>query len=209
LISASMEGIRREFCATGSSKNSPGCVWNATNPSLSASAKQMAPCVHTMNPHTRLTSENTQNGKGIFASTPFLKNELIFQFCGEYYTYAQLPQPYNTIEDHYMQIGHNLYIGPSGDFDDLFNHSCEPNAGITIRGTNVQLIAIRDISPTEEITWDYSTTMDENDWEMNCACGSKNCRGRIRDFKHLPQALQEKYRLLKIVPTFILENLSV
>lgn len=96
-------------------------------------------------------------------------------------------------------------MGPSGDTDDFFNHSCAPNAGLKIDG-KVFLIAIQNIANGDEITWDYSTTMDADDWEMDCNCGSKNCRGRIRDFKYIPQDTQKRYLDLGIVPEYISKN---
>lgn len=105
-----------------------------------------------------------------------------------------------------MQIGENLYMGPSGNIDDFFNHSCNPNSGLKINGKKVFLIAIEDIKKDDEITWDYSTTMDEDDWEMDCNCDSKNCRGRIRDFKYLPSDIQKRYLDLGIVPEYISKN---
>jgi len=54
-------------------------------------------------------------------------------------------------------------MGPSGGVDDFFNHSCDPNAGLQIDGQKVWLVAIKNITQGEEITWDYSTTMDEDD----------------------------------------------
>jgi len=97
-------------------------------------------------------------------------------------------------------------MGPSGEVDDFFNHSCDPNAGLKITVTKAVLIAIKDISPGQEITWDYSTTMDEDDWEINCNCGSNNCRGKIRDFKYLPPEIQQKYLTLDIVPEYIVRK---
>lgn len=41
-----------------------------------------------------------------------------------------------------------------------FNHSCNPNS--FIKGKN-ELVALRDIKKGEEITFDYSTTMDDNE----------------------------------------------
>lgn len=78
--------------------------------------------------------------------------------------------------DRYIQVGEDKYLGPSGDFDDFINHSCDPNSGIQIKGKKVVLLAIKDIKQNEEITWDYSTTMDEDDWEMDCQCGCLKCR---------------------------------
>lgn len=155
-----------------------------------------------------LIVRKTQNGKGVFANKDFKKNEFILEFRGDLYTSEELPTPYNKTEDRYMQIGENLYIGPSGDIDDFLNHSCDPNSGVKINGKKVFLIAIKEIKKNEEITWDYSTTMDEDDWEMNCNCGSKSCRGRIRDFKYLPSDIQKKYLDLGIVPEYIQKNLQ-
>ena len=147
-------------------------------------------------------------GKAVFANKDFKKGEEIIEFNGKLFTYEQLPIPYDEVEDHYVQIDKNLYMGPSGGVDDFFNHSCNPNSGIKIKGKRVILIAIKDIEKREEITWDYSTTMDEDEWEMECICESKNCRKRIRDFKYLPKKIQQKYIKLGIVPKYILENLK-
>ena len=45
--------------------------------------------------------------------------------------------------------------------------------------------------------------MNKDGWEMNCNCGSNNCRGKIRDFKYLPPEIQQKYLTLDIVPEYI------
>lgn len=51
--------------------------------------------------------------------------------------------------------------------------------------------------------------MNEYDWEMSCACLNKNCRKIIRDFKHLPEKIQQKYIDLGLVPKYILESLKI
>jgi len=153
-----------------------------------------------------LIVKNTKNGRGVFANRNFKKGEAIFEFHGNFCTYEESPTPYNEVEDHFVQIGENLYMGPSGNIDDFFNHSCNPNSGLKINGKKVFLIAIEDIKKDDEITWDYSTTMDEDDWEMDCNCDSKNCRGRIRDFKYLPSDIQKRYLDLGIVPEYISKN---
>ena len=93
-----------------------------------------------------------------------------------------------------LQIGPDLYLGGSGGLDDCVNHSCQPNAGMIIKGTEVNLIAITDIPAGSEIFFDYSTTMDEDDFEFDCLCGAPLCRGRVRDFKHLSPALRAHLR---------------
>lgn len=60
---------------------------------------------------------------------------------------------------------------------DWINHSCAPNTGLM---GAVSLVALRRIEPGEEITFDYATADGSPYDEFDCACGSPECRGRIR-----------------------------
>ena len=102
-----------------------------------------------------------------------------------------------------MQVNDEKYIDMK-ESSRCINHSCNPNSGLVFKKNKIMLTAIRTIRKYEEITWDYSTTMDEDEWEMDCLCGNKNCRKRIRDFKYLPRRIQQKYIKLGIVPKYIL-----
>jgi hypothetical protein len=66
----------------------------------------------------------------------------------------------------------------------FINHSCEPNLGYDGADT---IIALRAISPGEEIRMDYGTYSFSFDHEFTCACGSWSCRGAVRrdDWKTL------------------------
>lgn len=156
-----------------------------------------------------LILKNAKFGKGVFAQRKFFSGEKILEFHGKTFTFEELPKPYESVSDHYMQIGETLYMGPSGEFDDYLNHSCEPNSGIRGEGGALLLIAIRDIAPGEEITWDYSTHLHENfGWTMECGCASTNCRKVIGDFQHLPPELQKRYLNMGIVIPFIAKKYS-
>lgn len=144
----------------------------------------------------------------VFANKDFLKGEEIIEFKGKLFTFKSLPTPYNEVDDHYVQIDNDLYMGPSGGLDDFFNHACDPNSGLKIDEKKVILIAIKSIKTGQEITWDYSTTIDEDEWEMDCTCKSRNCRKKIKDFKYLSKEIQQKYIKLGVVPKFILKNLE-
>jgi hypothetical protein len=148
------------------------------------------------------------SGKGVFANREFKKGETVLYFEGKIFRRSELPIPYDSVDDRYMQVGPDTYLGPSGKYDDFVNHSCNPNCGIMNENGKWKLVAIKRIKRGEEITFDYSTTMDEDEWEMDCNCQAKNCRKRIRDFKYLPPKIQKKYISLGIVPEFILKNLK-
>ncbi|MEK6807756.1 MAG: SET domain-containing protein-lysine N-methyltransferase [Nanoarchaeota archaeon] len=70
----------------------------------------------------------------------------------------------------------------------LVNHSCNPNAGIK---DDKLLIAIKNIRKNEQILSDYSTTMDEDYFTMQCECDEPNCRKIVKDFKYLQQKPEE------------------
>src|SRR5262249_32716345 len=73
------------------------------------------------------------------------------------------------------------------------NHSCDPNTNVqTIDGKRV-VIALRGISPGEEVTYEYCINGD-GDTVWNCDCGAARCRKTINsDFFRLPLELQRKY----------------
>lgn len=101
-----------------------------------------------------------------------------------------------------LQLGRWVYL----DLDvrsRVVNHSCVPNAGL--RSDRI-LVALRDINAGEEICYDYSTTMSERRWTMECACGESRCRGTIGDFHDLPMSLQQNYLRLGVVQSFIVEE---
>jgi len=92
-----------------------------------------------------------------------------------------------------IQIDDEFFICPPNREEliktGVFNHSCEPNCGIS---GNIKIIAIRDIKPGEELTFDYAFT--ESFFEpFKCNCRTLTCRKVIKpdDWKDLK--LQRKF----------------
>lgn len=160
----------------------------------------------TENKKLRLGSNHL--GKAVFAATDIEKGEFVQEFTGKILAEKFIPHSYSGSRDRYMQIGPNEYLGPSGDFDDLINHSCDPNCGLKFDSNGIRLFAIRDIPAGEEVAWDYSTTLMSTDWVMMCRCGKANCRGEIRDFFSLPKHLQQKYLRLDVILPYIKDKLT-
>jgi len=149
----------------------------------------------------KLAVREGTHGRGVFAGEPISDGALIARFSGPFLRYAQ-----TSATTYALQIGPDLYIGESGGVDDLFNHSCDPNAGVKITGTSAELRAIRDIVPGEEIAFDYSTTLDEGDFTMPCRCGSPACRHLIGDGRDLPQSVWERYMKLGILSDYVVRS---
>lgn len=147
----------------------------------------------------KLTVREGTHGRGVFAEEPIQKGTVILRYGGPFLRYAD-----TTPQTYAVQVGPDLYLGASGGLDDYVNHCCDPNCGLVINApTDVTLVAVRDIAAGEEIFFDYSTTMAEDDFEMPCHCGAAACRKLIRDGKHLPEEVWERYERLGILPGYV------
>src|SRR5580765_6537598 len=150
-----------------------------------------------------LKIDRSRFGKGLFTSRKISKGTIITRNNrGPSFHFLDTIVMGNK-ESHSLQIGPEEYIMCSIPF--LYcNHSCDPNGGLN---ANLEMIALRDIEAGEEICWDYSTWMLERHWEMDCGCGSPQCRKLVRDFDLLPGHVQSRYLLMQIVAPFIQEHL--
>jgi len=146
-----------------------------------------------------------RKGRGLFATTLIKKDEQILEFIGPIISLEEALQKSSEQKSNPLQIGPKEYIDIA-EPGVLANHSCSPNSGIK---NDRFLIALVDVLPGQEICYDYSTTMDEDNWTLNCVCGESSCRKVIRDFKDLPLEVQQKYCDLNIVQSFITEKLLV
>jgi uncharacterized protein len=147
----------------------------------------------------KLAVREGTHGRGVFAEEPIRKGDLVLRYGGPSLRYKD-----TTPQTYAIQVGPDLYLGASGGPDDYVNHCCEPNCGLLINSpSDVTLIAIRDIEAGEEIFFDYSTTMDEDDFEMLCHCGAPACRRLVRDGKHLPDDVWTRYERLGILPGYV------
>jgi len=134
-----------------------------------------------------IVTRSPQHGTGVFAGCRFAAGDEIIQFTG-----PVLPRSAVQPDSYHLQIGEETYLGASGEADDYVNHSCEPNAGIR---QDLMLVAVRDIAIGEEITWDYSTAIDEEDFEgFPCQCGALHCRGRVQSFRALDSMTRERLK---------------
>lgn len=145
---------------------------------------------------SKIEKRKSKIGFGLFAKEKIKKNELVVDFqggIGEIISEAKAMKLFHQGFDYMLQVGeHDFFaaIDPSQVEDgDFINHSCSPNCGI--KGA-LQLVAMRDIMPGEEITFDYAMT-ESSDYEIECHCGSLECRHVIRGTDWLLPELQSRY----------------
>jgi len=142
--------------------------------------------------------QQCEHGLGIFAARYIAEGRPILMFAGNTIDFDETKKK-GTRECMPLQIGIDHYIDITAPGVYL-NHSCDPNAGVI---HDRYLVAIRDIQANEHICFDYSTTMHEYSFTMQCLCGSPNCRRVVRDFVTLPILLQQYYFQKSCVMSFI------
>jgi SET domain-containing protein len=131
-------------------------------------------------------------GRGVFTRARIAQGQKILTFQGRALATEALSNDLLV-----MQIGPELWLCSDGSLlDDCLNHSCEPNAGFL--DCEPVLYALRDIEAGEEIGWDYSTSISEPGWSMDCRCESQRCRGVIRPWGELAAADREPLRGLAL-----------
>ena len=151
----------------------------------------------------RFVIDESNAGKTIRSKISFSSGDDICTFTGPRYFRNEIRVNLPGSADRFLQIDKDEYIGPSGDIDDIFNHSCDPNAVLDFRENALVLVAIKPISPGDEICWDYSTTSSRTTFWMRCLCGSPKCRKVVGDFEFLEPELQEEYRRLGWVAPYL------
>lgn len=132
-------------------------------------------------------------GTGVFAKEKIFKDEVIGVLGGIIVQKKDILE-YRSLMTHVgIQIDHDFFIVPSMREElekfGVFNHSCEPNIGFS---NSLIFIAIRDINPKEELTFDYA--FSETFYEgFDCHCGTKNCRKKIKPTDYQNKNIHEKY----------------
>jgi uncharacterized protein len=66
----------------------------------------------------------------------------------------------------------------------FMNHSCRPNTGVVDNSQDgYNFVALQEIQPGDELTWDYETTEYVSIAVPRCLCATKGCRTRIHGYR--------------------------
>jgi hypothetical protein len=131
------------------------------------------------------------HGRGAYATRHIAKGTRVVEYLGERITHKQADARY---EDKGQDDGHTfLFVvssrvvidaGVNGNDARFINHSCDPNCDTVIENERVFIEAIRDISPGEELGYEYGLTWESTDdpeelANYQCRCGAASCRGTM------------------------------
>lgn len=145
-----------------------------------------------MNP--KLEVRSSGGGKGVFTTSPVKTGERLSIFGGQIIRAVDVIADYGIQVDEQFCLDHFSAGDAELDDADFINHSCDPNAGI--KG-QIFLVAMRDIEPDEEVTFDYAMCLHRVNglppYSLECRCGKDNCRKVVTDDDWKLPELQQKY----------------
>lgn len=140
------------------------------------------------------------HGKGVYAVRPLKAGDVVLEYKGEIITWQEAldrhphdpEQPNHTFYFH-LDDGHVIDGKHQGNSAKWINHSCEPNLEAEQQGDRVFLHALRDITPGEELFFDYGLVIDSRitptlKKEYACWCGTPSCRGTMLAIKRRKKA---------------------
>jgi hypothetical protein len=130
---------------------------------------------------------NEQNA--LFALQSFQPGEVIAEFWAG--TIAAEPT-YLTVQ---VDVGKHITLQP--EFLQYINQSCDPN--VFFDTTLMQLVALRELNPGDEMTFFYPSTEWKMTQSFNCYCGSSNCLGDIRGAFYLSDDVTKQYRFTDFI----------
>lgn len=142
-------------------------------------------------------------GRGLFAKSLIKKGDFIIVMGGgKILTPTDDNKSGRKIMNYEIDISDRFSIGIEKESDleimpqFLINHSCDPNCGFN---GQVFIVAMKNIHPHEEITYDYAMATYANKrcekrYKMECFCGTKNCRKIIMEDDWKLPDLRKRYK---------------
>lgn len=120
------------------------------------------------------------DGQGVFAAEAIPARRKIGEVRGEAVSLREA-QRRSRGQQRIMMIAvsERRAIDASQSVDALrfANHACRPNARLKLNQGRVELYALRDIAPGEEITVNYGQTHHQG--RLQCRCGAAACAGLL------------------------------
>ena len=134
---------------------------------------------------------STIHGLGAFATRAIAAGTRLIEYAGQRLTPAEADERYPDRDDdrHHtflFAIDDDVVIDAAVGGNDAryINHSCDPNCDAVVDDGRIWIETIRDVSPGEELAYDYAYVLDERHSpaakrRYPCSCGAANCRRTI------------------------------
>ena len=133
---------------------------------------------------------------GVYTSTAVRKGTRLIEYVGPRITPEEADRLYDDAPRTYLyglEDGKTVIDGQG--MGAYLNHSCDPNCEVDEIKNRVWIFALRDITPGEELLWDYNLYDDDD--PAPCHCGSRKCRGTMYSREWMAKVRRREARKAK------------
>jgi SET domain-containing protein len=117
---------------------------------------------------------------GVFTTAPIARGRKVVEYTGERITKEQGDKLYEKRDITYLfAVGNGARVIDGHGIAAFINHSCDPNCETDEIKGKIWILAIRNIRPGEELTYDYNLFDGEQGDPAICHCKAKHCRGSL------------------------------
>lgn len=142
--------------------------------------------------------ESNIHSCGCYTTVPIRKGTLVVEYVGERLSNDQADDLYDDVPMTYLfGLDSGKHVLDGYGVAAFINHSCQPNCETDIVAGHVWIIAIRDIEPGEELTYDYC--LFDGDDDAPCYCRSPRCRGSMYSRAHLRKLAKKRAKAVAAV----------
>jgi len=148
--------------------------------------------MHYLSPKLEAWPAPNMGWMGVYACEPIRHGEVVAPRGGRVIPVEEIYYYNEELRRYLIQVEEGLFLTPSWPTEpaEYFNHSCDPNTGLSGQSA---LVAMRDIEAGEEVCFDYAMSESHPLFEFDCHCGSKLCRGRTSAEDWRNRELQIRY----------------
>ena len=120
------------------------------------------------------------DGQGLFAAQDIAKGTRIIAYIGEKITRQESARRLAAGNAYIFHLNYRYALDGEtlANTARYINHSCDPNCAVEKTHDTLWIVALRDITEGEELSYNYGYTL-EHYQDNPCNCGAKNCCGYI------------------------------
>jgi hypothetical protein len=148
--------------------------------------------MHYLSPKLEARPAPKKGGMGVYACEPIRRGEVVAMWGGRVIPVEEIYYYNEELRRYLIQVEEGLFLTPSWPTEpaEYFNHSCDPNTGLSGQSA---LVAMRDIEAGEEVCFDYAMSESHPLFEFDCSCGTALCRSRTSAEDWRNRELQIRY----------------
>jgi hypothetical protein len=148
--------------------------------------------MHYLSPKLEARPAPNKGGMGVYACEAIRRGEVVAMWGGRVIPVEEIYYYNEELRRYLIQVEEGLFLTPSWPTEpaEYFNHSCDPNTGLSGQSA---LVAMRDIEAGEEVCFDYAMSESHPLFEFDCHCGSPLCRSRTSAEDWRNRELQLRY----------------